>query len=127
MSGRATLTMNRSRLASTMPAHTMARTWLGRVLRERCARSPPGPLTALVVTVALSLRTLENGLDDPGPSFAQVAAEIGGHRRKVGAHGDVETERRRRGSRLSRARLLLLGEPGDAGFGAIGPDRDPEA
>ena len=29
MSGRATLTMNRSRLASTMPAQTIARTWPG--------------------------------------------------------------------------------------------------
>src|SRR5882757_8978503 len=29
MSGRATLTMNRSRLASTIPAQAIARTWLG--------------------------------------------------------------------------------------------------
>src|SRR5712675_482116 len=45
MSGKATLTMNRSRLASTMPAQTIARTWLGFVR-----------LTGMSVTSTVDLR-----------------------------------------------------------------------
>src|SRR5260370_12899237 len=78
--------------------------------------SRPGPTS----------RALQHGLDDPCAAFPQVAAEIGCHTAKIGAHRDVKAQRRRRSRRLD-PRLLLFREPCDAGLGPVGPVDDPEA
>src|SRR5882762_1766955 len=80
MAGSATLTMNRSRLASTIPAQTIARTWLGFV-RSTGMSAPTGDL-GLTLHSPFALddqsRPVRHGLEDRAAPFPEIAAEVFG-------------------------------------------------
>src|SRR5258708_34972882 len=97
MSGRATLTMNRSRLASTIPALTIARTWLGFVrLTGTSATSTADLRLTLCSPYALDdqLRPVQHGLKDRDAPFPEIAVEVSRQDGKIGPHGDMQAERR---------------------------------
>src|SRR6266851_5657947 len=90
MSGKATLTMNRSRLASTIPAQTIARTWLGFVrLTGMSATSTADLRLTLHAPFAVDdeSRTVQLGLEDRDALFPEIAAEA------FGRNGDWRCER----------------------------------
>src|SRR5258708_36826752 len=76
MSGRATLTMNRSRLASTIPAQAIARTWLGFV---RLTGTSPTSTADLRLTLCSpyplddQLQPVRHGLRARGAPFPDSA------------------------------------------------------
>src|SRR5258707_959791 len=79
MSGRATLTMNRSRLASTIPAQAIARTWLGFVRLTATSTTSTADLRlTLGSPYALDdqLRPVQHGLKDRDAPFPEIAVEF---------------------------------------------------
>src|SRR5580704_14894631 len=97
MSGRATLTMNRSRLASTIPAQAIARTWLGFVRSTGTSLTSTADLRlTLCSPYALDdqLRPVRHGLKDRDAPLPEIAVEFCRQGGKFGPHGDRQAERR---------------------------------
>src|SRR5262245_18086314 len=82
MSGRATLTMNRSRLASTIPAQTIARTWLGFVRSTGTSATSTADLRLTLCspyTLVDQPRPVRHGPEDRDEPFPEIAVEVCRH------------------------------------------------